>query len=76
MFGYSTMTHILLSKSKQVSDPKGTSYLDIVTNEFRFNTSVDYTFQHCYRSRNISFIFKKEFLLSLIILVIFIFYDL
>jgi hypothetical protein len=42
--------------------------MDIVTNNFKLNTTVDYAFQHRYRSKDISFIFKKDILMALLLL--------
>ena len=70
IFGFSNLFHILLKKSKKVTDPK-TSYFDICTNYFKVNLEVDYTFQHYYRSRDISFFFKKEFFMAIILLCVY-----
>jgi len=43
--------------------------MEIVTNSFKFNTYVDYAFQHRYRSKDISFIFKKEIFMAFLLLI-------
>ena len=53
-----------------MTDPK-TGYFEIVSNYFQLNLKVDYKFQHRYRSKDISFLFKKELLMGLIIVYIF-----
>ena len=70
IFGFSNLAHILLKKSKKVTDSK-TSYYKIASNYFKVNLQVDYTFQHHYRSRDISFFFKKEFLSACILLLVY-----
>ena len=64
--GYCNLIYILFQKSKKADT--STTYMDIVTNYFKLNTSVDYAFQHRYRSKDISFIFKKDILMALLLL--------
>lgn len=43
IFGFSNLAHILVKKSKKVTDSK-TSYYKIASNYFKVNLQVDYTF--------------------------------
>ena len=70
IYGYSNLAHILFKKSKKVTDSK-TPFFQICSNYFKCNTKVDYTFQHYYRCKDISFFFKKEFLMAFILLVVY-----
>jgi len=70
IYGYSNLAHILFKKSKKVTDSK-TPFFQICSNYFKCNTKVDYTFQHYYRCKDISFYFKKEFLMAFILLVVY-----
>lgn len=64
------MAYILFKKTKKVTD-KNTSYLQIASNYFKPNFKVDYRFQHYYRSKDISFYFKKEFISAVILLIVY-----
>lgn len=63
IFGFSNLTHIIFSKGIKQTDEK-MGFFDIVTMKFKVNKSVDYTFQHKYRSKAISNFFLKEFLFA------------
>ena len=65
--GYSSLTHILKSSTKKLTG----SFFNIISNYYRPNFDVDYSFQYRYRSKAVSFFFKKEFLCALIMLIIF-----
>ena len=43
----------------------------MISNYFQPNFNVDYSFQYRYRSKAISFFFKKEFMCALAMLIIF-----
>ena len=45
--------------------------MQMITNSFEPNFKVDYSFQYRYRSKAITFYFKKEFILALAMLVVF-----
>lgn len=70
IYGYSNLSHIIMTKAKKISGKK-TSLMQIITNYFEPNFKVDYSFQYRYRSKAISFYFKKEFICALVMLVIF-----
>ena len=70
IYGYSNLSHIISTKAKKISGKK-TSLMQMITNYFEPNFKVDYSFQYRYRSRDISFYFKKEFMCALAMLVIF-----
>ena len=53
LYGYSRMWFILFQKTKKVTDSR-TPYFKIVTNDFKPNLDVDYTFQYVYRINDIS----------------------
>ena len=64
-FGFSNMTCILGTKGKKATDE--TKFTEIVTKYFEPNFNDDYTFQYRYRSRAISYYFKKEFVFGAIL---------
>jgi hypothetical protein len=70
IYGYSNLSHIISTKAKKISGKK-TSLMQMITNYFEPNFKVDYSFQYRYRSKAISFYFKKEFMCALAMLVIF-----
>lgn len=63
--GYSTFMHILNSKPSKSAD---NSLLEMITNSFEYNKDLDYSFQHCYRSRAINMFFMKEMVFGLVML--------
>ena len=67
--GYSNLYHILYSSFNNVTD-ENTLFMDIVTNFFVLNTKVDYSFQHRYRSMDISFYFKKDMIMGFFVLIL------
>lgn len=56
VLGYSNMIEIFTNNNKPSEDPSA-SFMQIVTNDFKLNTEVDYLFQHRYRKEDISFLF-------------------
>lgn len=70
IYGYSNLMHIITTRAKKMSG-KSTSFLQMVSNYFEPNFTVDYSFQYRYRSKAISFFFYKEFFCALAMLVIF-----
>mmetsp|Transcript_13067 Transcript_13067/g.12918 ORF Transcript_13067/g.12918 Transcript_13067/m.12918 type:complete len:159 (-) Transcript_13067:31-507(-) len=68
--GYSNLSQILVKKQKK-SIGKTPDFFQIVTNNFKFNTKVDYFFQYKYRSKSISYIFKKELFFAFVMLLFF-----
>ena len=69
VFGFSNITHILLTRAKRAG--AGASFMDIVSGGFNAIFSVDYSFQFRYRSNAISQYFLKEILLALLMAMIF-----
>jgi hypothetical protein len=70
IYGYSNLMHIITTKAKKLSG-NSDSYIQVISNYFEPNFKVDYNFQYRYRSKAISFFFKKEFVCALAMLVIF-----
>ena len=70
IYGYSNLMHIISTKAKKLSG-NSDSYIQVISNYFEPNFKVDYSFQYRYRSKAISFFFKKEFVCALAMLVIF-----
>ena len=70
IYGYSNLAHICTTKAKKISG-KRTTLMQMITNYFEPNFKVDYSFQYRYRSKAISFYFKKEFMRALAMLIIF-----
>jgi hypothetical protein len=70
IYGYSNLSHILMTKAKKISG-KSVKLLQMITNYYEPNFKVDYSFQYRYRSKAINFYFMKEFLCALAMLVIF-----
>ena len=62
IFGYSNMTHILLTRAKRADG--ATSFFNIVSSGFEKNFHVDYTFQFVYRKMAISEYYFKEFIFA------------
>lgn len=75
IFGYSNIIGIVTNSSTPAADPNAT-FMEIVTNDFRLNTDVDYLFQHKYRKEDISFLFNKELIIGLIMLIYFMAFNL
>lgn len=67
IFGYSNLTHILLSRAKRADATTG--FFEIVTAGFMRNFQVDYTFQFKYRSMAISEYFFKDILLAFVMVI-------
>lgn len=67
IFGYSNLTHILLSRAKRAD--ASTGFFEIVTAGFMRNFQVDYTFQFKYRSMAISEYFFKDILLAFVMVI-------
>jgi len=65
---YSSFMHILSTYVKKSSNP---GFWQTVTNFFEPKFYVDYPYQYVYRSKAISFYFKKEFLCALGMLILF-----
>lgn len=68
--GYSSIYHVITTKQKKVSSDKF-SWFNFFRNYFEPNYNFDYNFQYRYREHSINFIFWKEFLCALSILIIF-----
>ena len=65
--GYSSLTHIMKSSTKKLTG----SFMNIISNYFKPNFQVDYSFQYRYRRKAVSFSFWKELFFSFCILLIF-----
>jgi hypothetical protein len=66
--GFSTLTNILEGEAKrQVDEP---DFYDMVSLGFEHDLEVDYSFQHCYRSKSISIYFMKDLFFGFIILMV------
>jgi hypothetical protein len=70
LYGYSNLMHILTTKVKKAQGSQ-IEFMAVVTNFFEPNFSVDYQFQYRYRSKDISFYYKKEFVCALAMLLLF-----
>jgi hypothetical protein len=70
IFGYSNLSHIIMTRAKKISG-RNQSLVQMITNYYSPNFKVDYSFQYRYRSKAISFYFYKEFFCALAMLVIF-----
>ena len=67
IYGYSNMMHIIASKA--VKDTEGNIGLwECVTNSYKREEgyTMDYTFQHRFRSKSINYFFQKELFFSLV----------
>ena len=53
MSGYSSMHHIMSSKTKRLTGGEDSTIFDLLTNHFKPNYDVDYAFQYRYRSKAI-----------------------
>ena len=69
IYGYSNLSHIIMTRAKK-SSGKNRSLIQMITNYYSPNFKVDYSFQYRYRTRAISFYFYKEFLCTLAMLII------
>ena len=65
--GYSSLTHMLKSSTKKLTG----SFMNIISNYYRPNFDVDYSFQYRYRTKAVSVFFRKELFFSFCILLIF-----
>ena len=70
IYGYSNLVHILTTKVKKAAG-KEVDFMTVITNFFEPNFSVDYQFQYRYRSKDISFYYKKEFICATAMLILF-----
>ena len=70
IYGYSNLSHIIMTRAKKISGKK-TSLMQMITNYYDPNFKVDYSFQYRYRSKAVSFYFYKEFFCAFAMLVIF-----
>ena len=65
--GYSSLTHIIKSSTKKLTG----SFLQIISNYYRPNFQVDYSFQYRYRSKAVSVFFRKELFSAFLFLLVF-----
>lgn len=65
IYGYSTFMHILTTP---VASSNVSNLMEMITNNFHYITNLDYSFQHCYRSRAINIFFMKEMVFGLVML--------
>lgn len=70
IFGYSNIISILLGNINSTPNPSA-EFMEIVTDDFKLNVDVDYLFQHRYRKEDISFLFNKELVIGLLMLIFF-----
>ena len=68
--GYSSIYHVITSRPKKISDVR-IKWFPFFKNYFEPNYEFDYNFQYRYRSHSINYIFMKEFLCALGLLIIF-----
>jgi len=68
--GFSSIYHVITSKPKKLG-ANDKSYFKFLTNHFEANYDFDYSYQYRYRAHSINFIFMKEFVCALAILIIF-----
>lgn len=68
--GYSSIYHIITTFPKMVKGDRF-NWLRFVKNNFKPKYEVNYNFQYRYRSHSINFIFWKEFICALLVLIIF-----
>lgn len=65
--GYSSLTHILKSSTKKLTG----SFFQIISNYYKPNFHVDYSFQYRYRTKAVSVFFRKELFFAFCILIVF-----
>lgn len=72
--GFSTLLHILTADNepKRPGCTANEDFRDMITKGFSYNTKVDYSFQHKYRSKSISSFFRKELLFAFIIMILYV----
>lgn len=58
--GYSSLTHILNSSTKKLTG----TFMSIISNSYKPNFEVDYSFQYRYRTKAVSVSFRKELFFS------------
>lgn len=68
--GYSLIYHVITTKHKKIAKDEFRWFV-YLKNYFEPNYDFDYNFQYRYRSHSINFIFMKEFICALAILIIF-----
>jgi len=68
IYGYSNLSYILFNKPKKQTK---LNFFEMITSNFHINLKVDYAFQYRYRSKSISFFFRKEFAIALVMLCFF-----
>jgi hypothetical protein len=66
IYGISTFMHIMTAKPKKPDD--NALFIDMITADFQYKIDVDYTIQHRYRQRSISFFFFKDMIFGMSIL--------
>ena len=69
IYGYSNLSHIIWTKAKKTGGKA--SFFQLISNFFQASFTQDYTFQYRYRTRSISFYFRKEFFCAFVLLVLF-----
>lgn len=67
---FSSIVHILTSKSKRIISKRGWLF-KLISNGFVANMKVDYQIQYKYRQKQISFYYLKEVFCAIIMLFIF-----